>query len=1001
MSEALPFIGAAIGSFTPIGAQGGWMIGSALAFAAQPGQKSYGARLSDLKVTGMAFGQPIPWIQGTHRTAGQLIYSSDRREIATTTSQGKGGAKSRSTTFTYEIDCLILLSSNELDGLLRVWNNGKLVYSVDADTSDASLVASSETELWRRITFYGGAPDQMPDPTYEAAVGAGNAPAYRDMCTVFIEGLQLGQSGQMLNLTFEVGTNLTPGEMQSYQDFSGNSVPVVQATSTPSVNRWGGTVNSPAMFSASGKFDGGNIISPGEALEAFSDTGGYRNIPRNFSIRAWLYDTGDGSAANQLLAFGNDDGNPAGLWVYRRSSADAQEMYAHYRGSPSFTIVSSIIPPKNQWYYFELSKVGDTVYMFIEGKLAGTTPSALDVLPCFPSYWCIGGRYGFSPCWHGYIDDFVYTSGSGSNTAEYWPPTMPHVPDDGTLLYIPFYRVDTVQRGYETVRTVVERLCARAGMPAGTYDASALDAITKPVRALAVSQVGGTRGALDMLAQTFFFQVICTDKVYFVPRAQSVVATIPFRDLGTAQAMADNPEPFALKQRNDLEVPAQEAITYANVSDDYQSDTQYSDRLLSSQTNTATSEVPLGFTPSEAKAIADAKVTDGAIAVWSAPLSLPRKYSRLTPGDSVLVEADDGSTYRMLLGRLSQSSGVLGFEARLEDPTVFTQAGITGGDYNPQTEVAAIPGTSLLMLDIPLLRDADDGVGIYSAARGLGPGWPGGEVFESTDDLSYTSRATHTESAVFGVTQTALGNWTGANVTDETNTVTVNIGPGALSSITDDQLMSSTTLNAALIGNEIVQFKSASMLSAGVYLLSGFLRGLRGTDRVMTGHAVGERFVLLQPSGMRRIDQGNADLHAIRYFRGVSIGRLLSTAAPQAVINTGVSVMPFRPADAQANRATTDTVITFNRRTRMESRFLGPLSSSVPLGEAIEAYQMDIFTSNAFTTVVRTLTSTTPSFTYTSAQQVADFGSNRTVLYVDIYQMSETVGRGFPLRATI
>lgn len=504
-----------------------------------------------------------------------------------------------------------------------------------------------------------------------------------------------------------------------------------------------------------------------------------------------------------------------------------------------------------------------------------------------------------------------------------------------------------------------------------------------------------------MLAQTFFFQVICTDKVYFVPRAQSVVATIPFRDLGTAQAMADNPEPFALKQRNDLEVPAQEAITYANVSDDYQSDTQYSDRLLSSQTNTATSEVPLGFTPSEAKAIADAKVTDGAIAVWSAPLSLPRKYSRLTPGDSVLVEADDGSTYRMLLGRLSQSSGVLGFEARLEDPTVFTQAGITGGDYNPQTEVAAIPGTSLLMLDIPLLRDADDGVGIYSAARGLGPGWPGGEVFESTDDLSYTSRATHTESAVFGVTQTALGNWTGANVTDETNTVTVNIGPGALSSITDDQLMSSTTLNAALIGNEIVQFKSASMLSAGVYLLSGFLRGLRGTDRVMTGHAVGERFVLLQPSGMRRIDQGNADLHAIRYFRGVSIGRLLSTAAPQAVINTGVSVMPFRPADAQANRATTDTVITFNRRTRMESRFLGPLSSSVPLGEAIEAYQMDIFTSNAFTTVVRTLTSTTPSFTYTSAQQVADFGSNRTVLYVDIYQMSETVGRGFPLRATI
>lgn len=28
MSEALPYIGAVIGAFTPVGAQGGWMIGS-------------------------------------------------------------------------------------------------------------------------------------------------------------------------------------------------------------------------------------------------------------------------------------------------------------------------------------------------------------------------------------------------------------------------------------------------------------------------------------------------------------------------------------------------------------------------------------------------------------------------------------------------------------------------------------------------------------------------------------------------------------------------------------------------------------------------------------------------------------------------------------------------------------------------------------------------------------------------------------------------------------
>ena len=57
---------------------------------------------------------------------------------------------------------------------------------------------------WTAMRFYGGGPDQMPDPVYEAAVGAGNAPAYRGRSTVFIEGLNLGGSGQLPLLTFEL-----------------------------------------------------------------------------------------------------------------------------------------------------------------------------------------------------------------------------------------------------------------------------------------------------------------------------------------------------------------------------------------------------------------------------------------------------------------------------------------------------------------------------------------------------------------------------------------------------------------------------------------------------------------------------------------------------------------------------------------------------------------------------------------------------------------------------
>jgi hypothetical protein len=60
--------------------------------------------------------------------------------------------------------------------------------------------------------------------------------------------------------------------------------------------------------------------------------------------------------------------------------------------------------------------------------------------------------------------------------------------------------------------------------------------------------------------------------------------------------------------------------------------------------------------------------------------------------------------------------------------------------------------------------------------------------------------------------------------------------------------------NACLIGSEIVQFRDASLVSAGVYTLKGLLRGRRGTEASMTGHASGERFVLLRATGLRRIE---------------------------------------------------------------------------------------------------------------------------------------------------
>ena len=104
---------------------------------------------------------------------------------------------------------------------------------------------------------------------------------------------------------------------------------------------------------------------------------------------------------------------------------------------------------------------------------------------------------------------------------------------------------------------------------------------------------------------------------------------------------------------------------------------------------------------------------------------------------------------------------------------------------------------------------------------------------------------------------------------------------------------------------------------------------------------------------------------------------------------SGVSVVGVRDT---SNNLT----VTWIRRSRLRSPGLG--NGPVPLGETTEAYEIDIFTGAA---VVRTITSTTPTFTYTAAEQTADGKTPGAAVTMRIYQMSDVAGRGFPAISTV
>lgn len=219
----------AAGAFT-VGAQIGWIGGSMIGSMFAPAQKSQGPRLSDLSVSSSAYGTPIPFVQGSPRLAGQIVYASNKREIATTTRQGgKGGGKQKVTTYTYEVDLLILLTDNIIPGITRIWSNGKLIWNKSLTADAATIAASDATPAWTRLAIFTGVASQLPDPTYEAAVGTANAPAYRGRGSVFIQSLQIGSSGQIPNLTFEIGATLSAAVVSSQLAFGAGTTPQIIA----------------------------------------------------------------------------------------------------------------------------------------------------------------------------------------------------------------------------------------------------------------------------------------------------------------------------------------------------------------------------------------------------------------------------------------------------------------------------------------------------------------------------------------------------------------------------------------------------------------------------------------------------------------------------------------------------------------------------------------------------------------------------------------------------
>jgi hypothetical protein len=202
-----------------------------------------------------------------------------------------------------------------------------------------------------------------------------------------------------------------------------------------------------------------------------------------------------------------------------------------------------------------------------------------------------------------------------------------------------------------------------------------------------------------------------------------------------------------------------------------------------------------------------------------------------------------------------------------------------------------------------------------------------------------------------------------------------------------------------MLGNEVIQWRTATLNGDGTYTLSGLLRGRKGSEGQTGGHAIGDRFVLIDSAAWRRLSADSAELNTTRYYKGITIGGRIEDTPTQNFINTSRGKKPYAPTHVTGERDGSENLtIAWIRRTRLSAEWLDYVEE-VSLGEISEAYEVDIILGGS---VVRTIDSlSSPSAGYSAADQTSDSITPGDPVTVRVYQLSSVVDRGYPAEATV
>ncbi len=559
------------------------------------------------------------------------------------------------------------------------------------------------------------------------------------------------------------------------------------------------------------------------------------------------------------------------------------------------------------------------------------------------------------------------------------------------------YLLGRVSGERANVADIVSDLCEESGLQASQIDVSR---ITDTTLGFIRTDLVEARAPIEILMTCYFFDKVESDgKIQFIPRNPTPAKTplaIPEGDLGAYEYGGTPPPKLGRNRRLETEFPIEVDVQYLNPGKKYEQGNQRDRRLVTvSQLVKTFAFAGLVLTNTEAKKKARALMAALWLERFPYQLSLPKKYIGQNPTD-ILEVSVDAFTHTIRIQKMDYGApGLLKIEGISEDFAAYDPD--ASADEDDDDDEITVAGPTLMhLLDVPILRDGDDDSGFYAAACGLIDGWRGSILYVSSDGgSSYSELLAMLYAADIGRSETVLASGP-TTVFDNTNTVTIRMVSGTLESVSKLNVLNGK--NAGILGDEVIQWQTATLVSAGVYELSGLLRGRRGTDCAIDTHRIGERFVVISPSTMERI-HSQVDLIGLnRKYKAVTVGGKLSQSPAINFTNTAAGLMPYSPVHVTGSRdGGNNLTISWVRRTRIGGAWRDYVDASI--GEASEAYEVDILDGS---NVIRTITGlSSASADYPAVQQSADGLTPGDPIDCIVYQISETIGRGYGRAATV